>query len=244
MSDDLRDTGPEFPPDPDPYGEGDNGPPPPPAPVENLPPWEDRARYSLAVGFLTTIPQVMTAPGRFFTDHPVRRGLLGPVSFGVLIGVISALAEWMWSHVFTGFEQSLMELLGEDYEMSATEMWISEFAEGFGVLASPVLALIGVFLVAGLVHLTVMLVASDRNRGFEATMRATAYAGGASILSLIPMCGDGIGTVWTLAVAVIGVRQMHGIGTGPALVAVFAPLLLCCCGLVGLIGIVTGIAAS
>ena len=242
MSDDFRDEDAEFPPDLDPYHGGDGGPPPQ-TPVENLPPWEDRTKYSLVEGFLNTIPQVMTAPGRFFTDHPVRRGLLGPVTFGVLIGVISAIAEWIWSHIFTGFERNLFDLLGEDYEISAAETWIAEFAEGFGVLVSPVLALIAVFLVAGLVHLGVMLVASKRDRGFEATMRATAYAGGASILSLIPFCGDGIGTVWTLVIAVIGVRNMHGIGTGPALIAVLAPLLLCCCGFAGLIGIITGIAA-
>ncbi|MBU0742739.1 YIP1 family protein [bacterium] len=243
MTDDIPDEGAGFPPAPDPYRVGDGGPPPQ-TPRENLPPWEDRAHFTVVAGFLNTIPQVMTAPGRFFTDHPVRRGLLGPVTFGVLIGVISAIAEWVWSHIFTGFEQNLLGLLGEDYEISGAEAWISEFAEGFGVLVSPVLALIAVFLVAGLVHLGVMLAAADRNRGFEATLRATAYAGGATILALIPICGDGIGSIWALVVAVIGVRTMHGIGTGPALLAVLAPLLLCCCGCVGLIALIAGLAAS
>jgi hypothetical protein len=244
MSDEFRDDSAEFPPDPDPYRLDETGPPPPDGPPENLPPWEDRANYSLITGFLQTIPQVMTAPGRFFTDHPVRRGLWGPVTFGVVIGVISAIAEWIWSHVFTGFERNLLELLGEDYDVTPAEAWIEEFAEGFGVLASPLLALVGVFLVAGMVHLGVMLMSSNRDRGFEATLRATAYASGATILSLIPMCGDLVGMVWMLVVAVIGVRQMHGIGTGPALFAVFAPLVLCCCGCTGLVAVIVRIAAS
>lgn len=252
MSDDPRD-GTEFPPASDPY-DGDETPPPPPGapepgtpesePPVNLPPWEDRSRYGLVTGFLNTIPQVMTSPGRFFADHPVRHGLWGPVTFGVLIGVMSSVAEWMWSRVFSGFDQSLYAILGEEYAMTGREEAIAAFIQGFGVLLSPLMALIVLLLTAGLVHLGVMLLASDRNNGFEATLRATAYAGAASILSLVPVCGSGVGSIWALVIAIIGVRALHGMGTGRALVAVLAPLLIFCCGCGGLIGLFAGISSA
>ncbi len=241
MSDEYRDDKAGFPPDPDPYG-GQDAPPPPPPP-EKLPPWEDRANYGLIAGFLNTIPQVMTAPGRFFTDHPTRRGLWGPVSFGVVMGVLVAIAEWIWSRVFTGFENSMYELLGDDYEVSPVEDAVIAFFESFGVFASPVLTLIMIFVVAGLVHLGVMLVSSNRDRGFEATLRATTYANAATVLSLVPICGSGVGAIWTLVIAVIGVRQIHGLGTGAALFAVLAPMVLCCCGCTGLIFAIVQIAS-
>ncbi len=243
MSDEYRDDG-AFPPDPDPYN-GDESPPTPPvAPTENLPPWEDRTAFSWLAGFVNTVPRVMTAPGRFFTDHPTRRGFWGPVTFGVLMGVIVAIAEWIWSRAFSGFVDTLYELLGEDYEVSAMEDALITFFESFGVFASPFRALVMLFLVAGVVHLALMLIASDTQKGFEATLRATAYAQAASILALIPFCGSYIGILWTMSIAVIGIRTIHGIGTGQALLAVFGPMVLCCCGCTGIIVLTAMIAAS
>jgi len=243
MSDEYQDDG-AFPPDPDPYNGGERPPAPPEAPAENLPPWEDRAVFSWFAGFVNTVPRVMTAPGRFFTDHPTRRGLWGPVTFGVLMGIIVSIAEWIWSRVFSGFEDSIYKLLGEDYEVSAMEDAIVTFIESFGVFASPFITLVVLFLVAGVVHLALMLIASDTHKGFEATLRATAYAEAASILALIPFCGSYIGIIWTLIIAIVGIRTIHGLGTGQALIAILGPMLLCCCGCGGMIGLITMIAAS
>jgi len=242
MTDESRDDRADFPPDPDPYrGEGEDRRPPP-AP-ENLPPWEDRANFSLIAGFFNTIPRAMTAPGRFFTDHPVRRGLWGPITFGVLMGFLVSLAEWLWSRATSDFEDTLLQLLGEDYEITPLEDSIVTFIESFGVLVSPLLALVALFVLAGAVHLGVMLMSSGRQRGFEATLRAVAYANAATILAVVPMCGSLIGLVWMLVIAVIGVRQMHGIGTAPALFAVTAPAVLCCCGLSGATFLIAQLAA-
>ncbi len=237
MTDDYRDNDTDIPPAPDLYGGDHDSPVPPQAPPENLPPWEDRANFTWLAGFLNTIPRAMTTPERFYANQPVRRGLWGPVSFGVLVMVIASMAEWTWARVFSDFDDMLYKLLGEDYAASGPEDMIMGLIESFGVLASPLIGLAMVFLVAGVVHLGVMLMASNGNRGFEATLRATAYAEAASILTLIPICGSSVGAVWTLVLAVIGVRAMHGIGTGPALIAVFGPLLLCCCGFGGLIAL-------
>ncbi len=246
MSDEPRD-GTEFPPAPDPYDGGEAPPPPPPPadepPAENLPPWENRERYDLLSGFVNTIPQALTAPGRFFEGHPVRRGLWGPLTFGVLVGVIAALAEWMWSRVFSGFEDTLYELLGEEHALSAQEEAIVSFIEGTGLFLTPVFVVVFLLVVAGAVHVAVKLVSSQPDAGFEATFRAVAYGSAGSILSLVPVCGDLIGTVWGLVITLIGVRELHGMNTGQALIAVLAPLLLCCCGFGAFMVMVAGMAS-
>ncbi len=240
---------PSFPHDPGVFDDG-NGPPdgggPPPVdatPVVNLPPWEDRARFRRFAGFFETIRTATTAPGAFFEGHPVRRGLTGPVTFAVILGTLTSLVGWVWSKVF---DRTLLDLL-EQFDgfdtPSATEAAISRFFETAGVLASPLLALAGLFVQAAVLHLTVMMLVRN-GRGFEATLRASAYGGAAMVLTLIPMCGNGVGTVWTLVLTIIGIQRLHVCGGGTATLIVLLPLLLCCGACGGLLGLVGLLAAS
>jgi hypothetical protein len=210
---------------------------------DNLPPWEDRARFSRLTGFFETIRKAMTAPGAFFTGHPVRRGLTGPISFAVILGTLTSLIGWVWSKVF---DRTLMDLL-EQFDgfdpPSAAEAALTGFFETAVVLASPLLALVGLFIQAGVIHLAVLMLARN-GRGFEATLRACAYGGAAMILTLIPMCGNGVGSVWALVLTIIGIQRLHRCGGGTATLIVLLPLLLCCGACGGIAALIALLSAS
>jgi hypothetical protein len=233
----------ELPHDPS-YGDGGGAPPPgEAAPADNLPPWEDRARFGRLSGFFETIRTAMTVPGVFFEGHPVRRGLTGPVSFAVILGTLTSLIGWVWSKVF---DRTLMDLL-EQFDgfdpPSAAEAALTGFFETAGVLASPLLALAGLFVQAGVIHLAVLMLARD-GRGFEATLRACAYGGAAMILTLIPMCGNGVGSVWAQVLTIIGIQRLHRCDGGTATLIVLLPALLCCGACGGLAALIGLFAAS
>ena len=239
MNDDFRD-GTEFPPPPDPY-DGDEPTPPDPGPPLNLPPWEDRERFGLVSGFLSTIPQVLTAPGRFFEDHPVRRGLWGPISFRAVLAVLTSFVGWIWSRVFTSYEASLYEMLDMEQSLDAGQEAFLAFFEGIGMFLAPVIAVVGVFITAGLIHLTVKMVSSRPDAGFEASLRAVAYGEAATIIGIVPACGSFIGLIWGLVLTIIGVRTLHGLSSGQAMIAVLAPMALCCCGVAAMFIMAMGV---
>lgn len=243
---------PDFPQDPDLFGDG-GAPPPgggfpgdgasaeaPPAP--NLPPWEDRARFGHLAGFFETIRQAMTAPGAFFDGQPVRRGLTGPVTFAVILGTLTSIVGWVWSKVFDRTLMDLLEQLDGFEPPSAAEAAISGFFETAGVLASPLLALVSLFVMTAVLHLAVMMLARG-GRGFEATLRAVAYGGAAAVLTLVPVCGNGVGALWSLVLTIVGVQRLHRCGGGTATLVVLLPLLLCC-GACGGVAVLIGLLAA
>lgn len=239
MNDDYND-GTEFPPPPDPY-DGDDAPTPDPGPPLNLPPWEDRERFGHVSGFMNTIPQAITAPGRFFENHPVNLGVWGPISFRLVLAVLMTAVEWLWSRIFTGYESSIYELFGMEMPAETGQEALLDFLEATSLLWAPVMAVVGVFVFAGLIHLTVKMVSSQPDAGFEASLRAVAYGEAAMILSIIPFCGGVIGVFWGLVLTIIGVRTLHGLSSGQALIAVLAPLALCCCGVFSMFFLVAGV---
>jgi len=243
---------PDFPQDPDLFGDG--AAPPPGAgspggglsgdasPAANLPPWEDRARFGHLAGFFETIRVAMTAPGAFFEGQPVRRGLTGPAAFAVILGTLTSVVGWMWSKVF---DRTLLDVL-EQFEgfepPSAAEAAISGFFETAGVLASPLLAFVTLFVTTAVLHLAVLMLVRS-GRGFEATLRAVAYGGAASILTLVPVCGNGLGALWSLVLTIIGIQRLHRCGGGTATLIVLLPLLLCC-GACGGVAVLIGLLAA
>ncbi len=226
-----RPEGAPFPPPHDPNG-GDHRPPPT-GDGMNLPPWEDRERHGVIGGLLGTIRRVMTSPGRFFDDHPVDRGWLGPVSFYVLLAVLAAAAGWLWSTVFSGMHMGMLGVLDEFGQEAMMDAALIQFFTTFGVVISPFTALFELFLYAGAFHVGVMILVPG-NRGFEATLRAVAYAGAAQVLAWVPFCGDLIMDLWLAAVAMIAIHRIHRCDAWRAVVVVVAPLVLFICGCVSL----------
>jgi len=101
---------------------------------------------------------------------------------------------------------------------------------------SPLVAFIGIYLVAGVVHLLLLLF-RGAPRGFDATLTVVGYAAGLGIVLAVPVCGSLVAMVWGLVVLIIGLGEAQRCGAGKAAAAVLLPGVLacvCCCGLLGL----------
>ena len=106
------------------------------------------------------------------------------------------------------------------------------------LVTGPVWIVIGVFVVAGILHLLLMLVGAAP-RDFEATFRVVAYSQAVSVLGLVPFCGGLIGFVWWVVIVVLGFSVVHRASTLQAALAVLLPVFLCCCCCIGA-GILAG----
>jgi hypothetical protein len=177
-----------------------------------------------------TTRDVLTRPGAFFRSMPVTGGLGSPLLYAVVVGWAGLVAAALYQAVFRSVLGSSFGALGaERPELAALLAWVEGWA-GFVAQAvfGGVIVVIGVFVAAGVLHLMLLLLGGAR-REFEATFRVVSFAQAASVLLLVPFCGQLVSGVWTLVLYVVGLAGAHQISGGKAAAAVLLPLLLLCC---------------
>ena len=92
-------------------------------------------------------------------------------------------------------------------------------------LLSPIWLMLGLFIATGIVHLFLLLVRGAKH-GFGASLRVFCFSAGPQLLSVVPYLGPAVGSVWSLVITVIGLRETHETTTGKALAAVLIPVAL------------------
>jgi phage FluMu protein Com len=88
-------------------------------------------------------------------------------------------------------------------------------------------ATLGLLIGSAIVHVSLMIVGGAR-QGFETTLRAVAFAQGATgWLNILPCFGPLIIVIWVIALEIIGIARAHETTLGKAALAVFLPMLVC-----------------
>jgi hypothetical protein len=190
-------------------------------------PWE--AQQS-AQSLLETIKGVLLDSQNTFAGAARNVGI-GPAFIYVLIlGIAGGLIGQLWSVATSGFMSSLAGMEG----MEGIGALATSGVAGF--LLVPVWVIVGVFVSAGLAHLSLMIV-GGANAGFESTFRVIAFAqGSAAPLQIVPVLGPLIGAIWAIVIEIMGIKEIHDTTTGKAAAAVLLPLLICCCAVAALGG--------
>lgn len=109
------------------------------------------------------------------------------------------------------------------------------------IILTPIWAAIFLFIAAAIIHLLVMLLVSPRNSGFEATFRVASYVQVTQLISWIPLIGWIVAPIYSLVLAIIGIREIHDTTTGRAAAIVLIPVVVVILLLV-LLAIVVGAA--
>src|SRR4029077_6926744 len=187
------------------------------------PPWDDRQQKGFFSAFIETLQMVLTRPGEAFTAMRREGGLGEPLIYALIGGtlgtVVGLFYRFALQSVFAGFGRTdaLNHLLG-----GAALILV--------MIISPLLVVIGTFIVSAILHLCLMIVGGAR-QSFESTFRVVCFSGGSvNPLQLIPICGGLIAFVWGLVLYCIGLARSHEIETGRAVIAVLLPLIVCCGG--------------
>jgi hypothetical protein len=156
-----------------------------------------------------------------YTIGAAMQGLYAVLSGGRALNMILELAEQMPDE-----QARLLRAYAEGLTGSATLGQI---------VFAPLLALVAVYVGAGLTHLMLSLF-RGATRPFDATLTTVAYAFAPMLLLAVPGCGGVIAPVWLVVSLVLGLAMSQRCGVGKAAGAVLAPgvLLCCCCGVAGL----------
>jgi hypothetical protein len=182
-----------------------------PGEEEEYCPWEDMEKFGFFQALLTTLGEVLFSPTKFYRRMPTRKGLTNPLIFALILGVLGKVFGLTW-------QQVLSLRFGQLPEITTIHL--------VGItIGLPFIVLTILYIISAIVHMFLTIVGGNR-RGFEATFRVIAYAGATDIFSIIPFIGSLIAFIYALIIAVIGLRESHGIGTGRAALAIFLPIIV------------------
>lgn len=173
-------------------------------------PWPPAEGESIIAAIARTWQGAALEPRGFFGSMPVEGSMGAALLFYVPIAIVQSGAALFWGLV----------LSSGDVEGEGAVAAISPLLQ---FLFSPLLALLGLVMAAGVVHLLLKLF-GGANRDFAFTMRVFCYAYAPQLLSVIPWAGPFVGFVWMVVVAIIGLAAGHRTGTGRAAAAVLIPL--------------------
>ena len=187
--------------------------------------WEDMENLGFLRAFFGTLGEVLFQPSRFFSRMPVDRGLVRPLVFALLMGVLGGLFGLLYQFL-------LMRYVGRLFSPEGVGDFQTAMMIGWAI-GLPILTVIGLFIGSAILHLSLMIVRGNR-KGFEATFRVIAYAMSTQIFGIIPLLGGLIGGIWALVVEIVGLRESHEISTGRAALAIFLPIIV----IVGLVVVI------
>jgi hypothetical protein len=196
-------------------------------------PWDDRQQKGFFTAFIETLQIVLTRPAEAFTVMKREGGFGEPLIYAVIGGSVGAIVSFLFSLLFHSFGMFTDQRnpLGAMAGMGIGSI-------GFIILA-PLAIVICLFILAGIVHLCLMIV-GGANQPFETTFRVLAFTQGSTgALQIIPVCGGLIAAVWGIVVNCIGLARAHETDTGRAVLAILLPLVLCC-GLMGVLLFMVG----
>jgi hypothetical protein len=198
------------------------------------PPWEERSRFGLLNALVLTIRLVLFSPGRMFGRMPVGMGILQPLLFALLLALVGAMLDWMWTLSTASVPAFLFP--------EAARVLRGPYFTAAHFMLSPVLVVILVFMRSAIFHGVLVLLGGNR-LGFEATFRVVAYTRATRLLSVLPICGWALGLIWELAVTIIGLARIHDCPEWKAIVAVLAPILVAALAWGSWLAVIMGLAA-
>jgi len=184
------------------------------APITEPVPWETDLSERPAEAAWETWRRSLFEPVRFFRGADPRGPLGFAIGYAVVFALIGATFTLGWRLVAAA---AGMQWGASGGPLGPVAGAMLEF------FLTPFVTVLGLFLWAGLVHLVLMILQGSGG-GFRATLRAHAYSAGPAVFNVVPFLGTLVAAIWSVVIAVIGLREMHRIETWRAVMAILLPI--------------------
>ena len=165
--------------------------------------------------FFRTTSDVLFSPVQFFRKSAAGEGYGFPLIYGLITGIIGVGGTMVWQYILLAqlFHFWIPPDIPYSFELFAA------------TLALPLAVLVFLFLGTAVTHICLIIVGGNK-MGFRQTFRAMAYSYGAQLFGIFPFIGGTIGSIYTLILVIIGVKEGHGISTARAILAVLFPFIV------------------
>ena len=203
-------------------------------------PWEERRTLGFYPSLFKTIRDILFHPTEFFQKMPVTGGLTDPLLFGLIIGSIGMMFQYLWDVML---HDSMRTFMTTEMQRAAEQGTMGGISSSIGMVLIPFLVMVWLFVVAGTYHVVLSMVRGVK-AGFEATFRVVGYSMAPFLFMIVPYCGGGITLLWVMTLAIIGLREAHETTGGKAGLAVLFPFLFCCGMVVLMFALFMGVLAA
>ena len=222
--------------------------PPPVASSLVEPIWERRQEVGFFRALFRTIGEILRKPGEIFSKMRTEGDLVSPLLYTIILTVAVGALTLPYSGFYNAALKHLVESLpnASSYPSALFQIQPLNLANAaMAIVLMPVLATVGSFIRAGLLHL-VLYLTGGAHKGFEATFRVACYSDATSaIFRIIPFLGLLIAFVLDLWLLVVGLKRVNQIeGWRATLAVLFLPFCCCVFMTVGIIFLAFSIAAK
>ena len=176
-------------------------------------PWESGEGFIGA--FLKTTREALFSPTQFFKKIASGEGYSPALIYGVIAGIIGFGVGIVWHWYFFSRWLSL-----ERFSVFSSSIYFIIIT-----VALPVMVVSSMVIGSGVTHLCLMIVGGNK-KGYQATFRAVSYSFSGYLFGIIPFIGSTIGGIYAMILVIFGVREVHGISTGKAVLAVLLPVIV------------------
>ncbi len=182
-------------------------------------PWEDQERLGLFGALVATARETLLNPADFFSRLPAHGGFVSPLLYALILGTLGAMLGSIWGFVFDN------PLLVQAAKSANLTVLVAVFI--------PVVVFVAIFVSAALLHGCLFLLGGARE-DFEATFRVVCYSEVAQLVNIIPVIGYTgwfvglLGLIWRAYLLTVGLREVHRISTGKAVMGVVLPFVVTC----------------
>jgi len=187
-------------------------------------PFESMEKHGFFPALFLTIKQVILSPAAFFSNMPLK-GFLMPLFFFILMAEFQEICNFIWA--MTGVDTSMTSDVGRiiDDSVIAESLQDGTGPALLSLLFYP-LMLAGIsFPVIGMTHIMLMIFGAAE-RGYQATFRAATYSYAPIILCVIPIVGDMIGALISVAISIIAYKNIHNTTYMRVVLSMVMPLVL------------------
>lgn len=181
-------------------------------------PWPPGEEDPVLARFGETWRSATFDPARFFARVPRDGGTGAALLYYLALGVLVAGATLFWDalSLYTGtLSQSGL----------AAQMGLEAVSPVVRFLFAPVALLVTLFVGAAITHMILSLF-DGTPHGFGTTIRVFAYAYSPGLFGVVPLIGGIVGSLWMLALLIIGLREAQDTAGWKAAVAVLLPFVL------------------
>lgn len=183
---------------------------------------------------LWTAREVLLHPLRFFEGLSSSQQVGPAVLFFIFCQIVYLFFGSGYDVATAAFTGSLGE--AQAWGMSGVPAVAAAF--GFILVLSPVLALIGVYVFAFVLHFLVFASATPERAAFSASVKIAAYSSVVFLFIWIPAVGT-VAVIYGGIIAALGIRVLHGASPiKSALIGIVPVLLLISPGIGGGVGLV------
>ncbi len=184
---------------------------------EDYVPWERIDKYGFFNALVLTIKKVMFHPYEFFKRLSFSKGLSSALVFYLIICEIQALTQVLWGFVgILKIEDPVKAILGFS---------ISGISSVLFLVFYPLFLAVILFFGSAINHLCLKIVGSGKS-GFRATFKVVSYSIAPMWLSIIPIVGAIVGSIWSFVLSIIGFASIHDSSINKVILAVLLPIIL------------------